>query len=68
MKKLQRYLKKRNLSIQDFADGIGKDHETARRYVQGLRTPRDPKTLEAIIKFTDNAVTLEDICGVKAHA
>jgi hypothetical protein len=60
--KLSAYLAKNRLSIQAFADGIKTTHESARRYVHGLRVPR-PVMAKRIVKFCKGDVTLADIYG-----
>lgn len=60
--KLRKYLADNGISIQAFADGIKTTHESARRYVHGLRVPR-PVTAKKIVKFCKDQVTLSDIYG-----
>lgn len=49
-------LDKKGASLHDFARGIDKSYEMARRYSHGLSIPQDPKTLEKMAAYFGTTV------------
>ena len=57
---LAEYLRKRDLTIEEFGALIGKSRSTTHRIVRRLALPM-PKTAQRIVKVTKGAVTLKDL-------
>jgi hypothetical protein len=65
MPTLNEYQKQTGMDVRDFipwfAKKVKKHPESIRRWLNGVRTPRDPKTLGQISKASDGVVTANDI-------
>ena len=59
--KLEKYLKKNNLSVREFARQSKISHTSIQRYKTGERTPRLEVALK-IEKLTNGEVKVKDLC------
>lgn len=62
---LKEYLEDASLSISQFAEQIGVDDSTVRRYLLGTRRPSN-KLIVEIARLTDSKVTANDFLGIAA--
>jgi transcriptional regulator with XRE-family HTH domain len=62
--KLSSYLERETLAVEQFAEQVGVDPASVRRYLRGDRRPRG-RVMERIIEVTGGSVTPNDFWQVK---
>ncbi|WP_418131417.1 hypothetical protein [Variovorax sp. 278MFTsu5.1] len=55
-KRVSEALERKGATLHDFAKGIEKSYEMARRYSHGISIPQDPKTLELMAAYLSTSV------------
>lgn len=66
MKKLSKYLSKKKLSQQKFAEMIGVTQAAVNRYVNGVQKPEE-NIMVKIFEITKGEVTPNDFYGIKSE-